>query len=37
MLDFEERFQIEEDCFAYLRGLKWPDGFVCPRCSHRSA
>jgi transposase-like protein len=37
MLDFEERFQTEEDCFAYLLGLKWPDGFLCPRCGHHSA
>jgi len=37
MLDFEEQFQSESDCFAYLLALKWPGGFVCPRCGHRAA
>lgn len=27
----------EESCAAYLFGLKWPNGFVCPECSHRHA
>ncbi len=27
----------EEACWAYLVRLRWPDGFVCPRCEGRSA
>lgn len=32
MLDFEEMFSTEEACSTYLLGVRWPDGFVCPRC-----
>src|SRR5712691_6967774 len=35
-LEFERRFSSEGDCIEYLRGLRWPDGFVCPRCGGRS-
>lgn len=34
-LEFTERFGTEEDCRAYLEQLRWPEGFVCPRCGHR--
>lgn len=36
-LDFERRFATEQACWAYLAKLRWPDGFVCPRCQSRSA
>jgi transposase-like protein len=36
-LDFEQRFATEEACREYLELLRWPDGFACPRCRHRSA
>jgi transposase-like protein len=35
VLDFESRFATDEACREYLVQLRWPDGFVCPRCSHR--
>lgn len=28
----EERFSAEEACREYLAELRWPEGFVCPRC-----
>jgi transposase-like protein len=28
------RFQTEEACADYLFQIKWPNGFVCPRCHH---
>jgi len=31
-LDFEQRFSTERACRDYLRQLRWPDGFRCPRC-----
>lgn len=34
MLDFEEQFKTEQDCYEYLERFKWPDGFICPRCEH---
>ena len=30
--EFESRFRTEAACGAYLLGLRWPGGFVCPRC-----
>lgn len=34
-LEFTERFSTEESCRAYLEQLRWPNGFVCPRCQHQ--
>ena len=36
-VEFEDRFRTEEACQAYLFALRWPDGFVCPRCAGRGA
>ena len=30
--EFTSRFATEEKCREYLRQLRWPDGFVCPKC-----
>ena len=35
LLEFERRFQTEEACREYLMQLRWPRGFVCPRCAAR--
>lgn len=32
ILEFEKRFATEEACLAYLLKLRWPKGFICPRC-----
>lgn len=32
LLEFEDRFNTEAACLEYLRQLRWPSGFVCPRC-----
>lgn len=37
LMDFEARFGSDEACRAYLSELRWPDGFVCPRCGGRDA
>lgn len=34
MLELEERFSTEEACREYLFQLRWPGGFLCPRCHH---
>ncbi len=34
-MEFEHRFPDELSCRRYLFELRWPDGFVCPRCGHR--
>jgi len=32
VFDFEEHFSSEEDCYNHLISLRWPKGFICPRC-----
>ncbi len=31
-VQFLDWFHSEEACRAYLDQLRWPDGFVCPKC-----
>lgn len=32
---FEALIASEEACRAYLAGIRWPNGFVCPQCGNR--
>jgi hypothetical protein len=32
LVEFDERFGIEEACQVYLAGLRRPEGFRCPAC-----
>lgn len=32
LLEFETVFPDEDACIAYLRSVRWPDGFRCPKC-----
>ncbi len=32
--EFQAWFATDDDCLDYLEWLRWPDGFVCPRCGH---
>src|SRR3974377_1091687 len=34
VLELEDRFSSEEACRDYLMHLRWPNGFVCPRCQN---
>jgi len=34
-MDFERRFATDEACRDYLGALRWPEGFVCPRCQRK--
>jgi len=36
-LEFEERFATDQACREYLEQLRWPEGFVCPRCRRTKA
>ena len=33
-IEFNDRFNSEERCLAYLQELRWEHGFVCPNCGH---
>jgi len=35
--EFNKKFATEEQCRDYLYQVKWPDGFMCPKCNHDSA
>ena len=37
MTEFQDRFQTEDACLAYLERIRWPEGFHCPRCGHGEA
>jgi len=37
LLELEGRFSSEEACAEYLAALRWPGGWVCPRCAGADA
>jgi hypothetical protein len=37
LLELERRFAKEDACRSYLFSLRWPEGFICPRCGGRNA
>lgn len=37
LAEFERRFATEDACRVYLTQLRWPTGFLCPRCGGGSA
>jgi transposase-like protein len=37
LMELEQRFNREEACVEYLAGLRWPNGWICPRCQGREA
>jgi transposase-like protein len=37
LLELEARFSTEAACREYLAQLRWPGGFLCPRCGGRKA
>ena len=37
LLELEGRFNCEEACAEYLAVLRWPGGWVCPRCAGAEA
>jgi hypothetical protein len=36
-MELERRFATDQACREYLFALRWPHGFVCPRCGGRQA
>lgn len=37
LLELERRFNTDRACAEYLASLRWPSGWVCPRCGGRRA
>jgi predicted RNA-binding Zn-ribbon protein involved in translation (DUF1610 family) len=36
LIEFMKRFQTEDQCREVLYKLRWPDGFVCPKCGNEA-
>ena len=34
--EFLAQYSTEEQCRAALFKMRWPNGFVCPKCAHTS-
>lgn len=34
MREFREQFSTRQLCLEYLASSRWPDGFICPNCTH---
>lgn len=34
LLDFQKRYQTEEDCLQAIMQMRWPKGFICSKCGH---
>ena len=32
LFGFHKQFKTQEDCEDYLFNIRWPKGYVCPRC-----
>lgn len=32
LFEFHQRFPTERECAVHVFSLRWPDGFICPRC-----
>ena len=37
LLELEQRFSRDEACASYLASVRWPAGWVCPRCAGEAA
>ena len=37
LIEFQDQFPSEASCWEYLREVRWPGGFRCPRCDCRGS
>ena len=37
VFEFQQQFPDEDACWRWLRRVRWPKGFRCPRCAHRES
>lgn len=37
LMELEKRFSTDAACIEYLNALRWPNGFVCPKCKGQEA
>jgi transposase-like protein len=34
LFEFQEKYRTEDDCLNALMQMRWPKGFICPKCGH---
>ncbi len=34
LIQFQKKFRTEKDCQRRFFQMRWPHGFICPRCGH---
>jgi hypothetical protein len=34
IFEFKSRYQSEDDCLRLIEKIRWPNGFICPKCEH---
>lgn len=34
IFEFNKRYRTEEDCLQAIAKMRWPNGFICPKCEH---
>ena len=37
LAEFEKWFSTESACLEYMNKLRWPEGFICPKCGSKKA
>lgn len=37
LIKFQEEFASENKCAKHLEQMRWPEGFICPKCGHSEA
>ena len=37
LFEFQHKYATEEACHHHLFKMKWPNGFICPKCGHDRA
>jgi hypothetical protein len=34
VFEFNRRFRTDKDCLRVIEKIRWPNGFICPKCEH---
>lgn len=34
VFEFNQRYRSEKDCLLAIEKMRWPNGFICPKCEH---
>lgn len=34
LFEFQQRYRTEQDCLRTIEKVRWPHGFICPKCEH---